>query len=48
MTDALFPLVVVHCFWGWCDHVETGFARPLSTTRWSTTTAPATNPTSPR
>jgi hypothetical protein len=25
-VEALFPLVVVHCFWGWCGHVETGFA----------------------
>ena len=24
MADALFALVVVHCFWGWCGHAETG------------------------
>ena len=21
---ALFPVVVVHCFFGWCSHVERG------------------------
>lgn len=22
--DPLFPVVTVHCFWGWCPHTERG------------------------
>lgn len=22
MADQLFPVFTVHCFWGWCQHVE--------------------------
>jgi hypothetical protein len=26
VAEPLFPLITVCCFWGWCGHVETGFA----------------------